>query len=295
MFWLIVGLLVSQPTDTAVRGMIEFRNAFLDEEEKKRIGEIRRIASVTEADEEIEKIKRQLADLEATQAKLDEARKKRPNTMTSKKREDERKANIIKFKEQITALRETAKEQRAEDEERYRDEVSAVKEEIADLRADPTFFPAKSIDLQNLAVGQVGIPNGPIVEISDPFKARDAQTLMNRIENGVELGPREVAFAESLGGKAALSSGVNLKIFQVIDDMNALVMANIVGNTPANWKIVWLSGIKTDGMVDDEFASVSDLLEVVGTKKYESKGGLKTVFILKPFDIERLKPYILEK
>jgi len=50
---------------------------------------------------------------------------------------------------------------------------------------------------------------------------------------------------------------------------------------------VWLTGISTVGMVDDHFVKDEPVLEVIGTKQYPTAiGGVKTVFLVRPFNIE---------
>jgi hypothetical protein len=89
-----------------------------------------------------------------------------------------------------------------------------------------------------------------------------------------------------VGDVGKLDTG--MKIFQIIDDNNALVEI-YPHDTMAYLKypeIVWLK-MPTKGDVDGKEYSTSNLkLEVIGTKKYEATLGSRTVFVLKIKGVE---------
>lgn len=95
------------------------------------------------------------------------------------------------------------------------------------------------------------------------------------------------------------------KVIQVIDDKNMIVRilftvqgVKLVGaqggvggaavpDFKTYEKLFWAKGFDTAGLADDSLFSLDGVLEVSGTKMYETVGGgTETLFILEPFNIE---------
>lgn len=58
---------------------------------------------------------------------------------------------------------------------------------------------------------------------------------------------------------------------------------------------VWIEGVDTSNMVDDQNVVLDRVMEVDGTKHYDSRVGLRTVFLLKPIDLKQyLEPATTE-
>lgn len=71
-----------------------------------------------------------------------------------------------------------------------------------------------------------------------------------------------------------------LTVLSVVDKDNLLL---IWGDRKPT--VFWVSGFPTSGLADDNKVQLQAVLEVVGTKKYETTIGQKTVMWLKPFEL----------
>lgn len=89
-------------------------------------------------------------------------------------------------------------------------------------------------------------------------------------------------FADSLKiGEIGKLSGV-LKVSQVVNDEEVLATVNVRGKEPTT---VWLK-MPTNGLVDGSDVPQKNNFVVVGTKQYQSGGGVgKTVFVLEETDL----------
>lgn len=84
----------------------------------------------------------------------------------------------------------------------------------------------------------------------------------------------------------------DVRIIQIIDQRNAVAalewnhafIAEIRRDT-SNKADIWMTDYDTAGKVDGRRESM--LVEVVGTKQYESTGGMRTVLLVKPFEMPR--------
>lgn len=81
-----------------------------------------------------------------------------------------------------------------------------------------------------------------------------------------------------------------VKIVQIVDKQNALVGFNSGGKDRVT---AWLKGFDMSKHADDSTGEVDSLLEVSGTKTYETaNGSTRTVFVLESCDTEKLVPYL---
>jgi hypothetical protein len=104
--------------------------------------------------------------------------------------------------------------------------------------------------------------------------------------------------------------GVTLIVSQIIDEENMLVDATWIyddfvgGPSRSDLRTVrkkiehrvWLRGFPTAKLANGSAATIEGLVEVTGNKTYETVlGGSDTVFVIEPFDRDKLKPYLDEK
>jgi hypothetical protein len=99
--------------------------------------------------------------------------------------------------------------------------------------------------------------------------------MQSRIQRAINeasgFSPRNFAVGES----GTLSNG---SVIAVIDEANMVVQCD---GTP-----VWIKGMKTDGLAEGRRLPDSDF-KVTGTRKYQSRLGERTVYVLEPTHIER--------
>jgi len=285
-------LLAFQSNDDEIKKLVEFRKYVLESDEKELIARIPPIEAPSSG--EVAKLKTELTKLEATQKKLDDARKKNPNTMTSKKREDERKAAIVDHKERIEELEERAKSEREADGQRRADAIQKVRDAMAAKRRDLGFMPAPPLDMEHLKAGQIGIIAGPIPGHGggSPFEAKTVQDVISQFNNLGQFPERYWPFVKQHGGKDAFKPGNNIRIIQIIDDSTLIAAQNTI--LDRGTKTFFLRGIDTKGLTDDdEYFSAPSVMEVTGTRRYESVGaGVRTKFVLEPLDLEKVRPFI---
>lgn len=92
----------------------------------------------------------------------------------------------------------------------------------------------------------------------------------------------------SVGDIGRIWTGV--RVAQVIDKSHARVS---YGGERDNDTTVWISGTDTTDFADDATIKLDYVWEVTGTKTYTTVlGSSKTIFVLEPFDLKRLVPYI---
>jgi hypothetical protein len=95
------------------------------------------------------------------------------------------------------------------------------------------------------------------------------------------------------GTQANQTTFYNYRVFQVIDDNNALVqqekrIATLADRQPeSSSEVFWLAA-KTDGMADGIRIPLQGMHRVVGTRQYEAQRGPRTVFVVEPFDASGL-------
>jgi len=91
--------------------------------------------------------------------------------------------------------------------------------------------------------------------------------------------------------------GNSFRVLQVLDDENMLIttsrgqlsdtfVTESGENLISKEVTVWVSGVPTEGIVDDSFVRLSQLFEVKGTKKYDSNAGGSAVLEIAPFSIQ---------
>lgn len=99
------------------------------------------------------------------------------------------------------------------------------------------------------------------------------------------------------------------KVVQIIDGQNMLIEGHdgdvslkisdevTLPQYVRGEALVWVSGVSTEGIVDDSYTKLGQVFEVIGTKQYQTALGSKTVFEISPFPIQdtaafraRIKP-----
>jgi hypothetical protein len=116
----------------------------------------------------------------------------------------------------------------------------------------------------------------------------DAEAKLERLKKV----PFDPPLIGDVGGlKAGAIGYVHLrKVNQVIDAENVIVTATPFSSNGGvgERQDVWISGVKTQGMVDDQLSGEEIAIHVVGTKTYgTAAGSQRTILLAEPFVIEK--------
>lgn len=81
----------------------------------------------------------------------------------------------------------------------------------------------------------------------------------------------------------------NAKIIQITGPKDMLV--SIIPTDTSKRMQIWISGGKTEGLVDDQRIKLIGAYKIIGTKSYTTVGGARaTVFLVKPLEKRSVKP-----
>lgn len=89
-------------------------------------------------------------------------------------------------------------------------------------------------------------------------------------------------------------------VVQVIDSSNMLIRSHGKGHvadeaivaTPRRETLLWITGVDTSDLVDDSYIRLSQIMEVKGTRQYETASGTNTVFVLSTFPVQDIEPIV---
>jgi len=134
--------------------------------------------------------------------------------------------------------------------------------------------------------------------------ARSLQARLKQVKDNPHQMPRLYLWSLKVGDIGRLAGGLSstsdqtenrFQVLQVVDENNMLIQSHdkgviINGAGMTVWRVrktVWVSGVKTDGIVDDAWVAFPQVFEVKKTRRYGTAlGGSSTVFELSPFPIQ---------
>lgn len=206
-------------------------------------------------------------------------------TETSKKpnarRTAELKKEIKETESRIAELQEAAKR------------PADAPDVVSDKRADLSQWPP--LDASGFSVGDIGkLPPFPVGVFKSESQKMRLVTIANQLQRGEPASASDRKFLARFGPQSAIKGWHNVRIIQVIDDGEALVTIHDIGDAGSlDAPTFWLRAIDTSKLTDDSTIAVNEVVEVTGTKKYDTAAGAtKTVFVIEPFDVEQLRPFM---
>jgi hypothetical protein len=171
-----------------------------------------------------------------------------------------------------------------------------AKTQVLGLRQDMTLMPPNSprLDPGNIKMGSIGVPPQWPLGIDDLNGVQRANIVQaaDQLSRGEQPNPFALRFLERMpGGVAAAKTRHNLHVVQVFDSKRLLV--SFIGGEQFDWPIVLLEVGDTSQYADGATLRVTPPLYVAGVCEYEAiNGAARTKFVLKPFDIRDLPPYV---